>query len=85
MFWNRFSIAGFIRFVGYFCDQPLERWIRDARINTIGEGANDVLKAFIAVVGCRSPGEYLKALRDDFTGGRWSISKLFAGWASARN
>ena len=26
----------------YFCDQPLERWMRDARINTIGEGANDV-------------------------------------------
>ncbi len=24
---------------GYFCDQPIERWMRDARINTIGEGA----------------------------------------------
>ena len=33
---------------GYFSDQPIERWMRDARINTIGEGANDVLKAFIA-------------------------------------
>ena len=64
---------------GYFCDQPLERWMRDARINTIGEGANDVLKAFIAVVGCRAPGEYLKKLRDDLAGGRWSIGKLFAG------
>ena len=42
---------------GYFSDQPIERWMRDARINTIGEGANDVLKAFIAVVGCRGPGD----------------------------
>jgi alkylation response protein AidB-like acyl-CoA dehydrogenase len=64
---------------GYFCDQPIERWMRDARINTIGEGANDVLKAFIAVVGCKAPGERLKGLRDDLLGGRWSIGKLFAG------
>jgi acyl-CoA dehydrogenase family member 9 len=64
---------------GYFCDQPLERWMRDARINTIGEGANDVLKAFIAVVGCKAPGEKLKGLRDDLLGGRWSLGKLFAG------
>lgn len=63
---------------GYFCDQPLERWMRDARINTIGEGANDVLKAFVAVVGCRGPGEYLKGLRDDVLGGRWSFRKLGA-------
>ncbi|OWK38474.1 acyl-CoA dehydrogenase family protein [Fimbriiglobus ruber] len=62
----------------YFSDQPYERWMRDARINTIGEGANDVLKAFIAVVGCRAPGEYLKGLRDDVMGGRWSIGKLGA-------
>ncbi|HEV3383800.1 MAG TPA: acyl-CoA dehydrogenase family protein [Gemmata sp.] len=61
---------------GYFSDQPIERWMRDARINTIGEGANDVLKAFIAVVGCRGPGEYLKGLRDDMLGGRWSLRKI---------
>ena len=63
----------------YFCDQVLERWMRDARINTIGEGANDVLKAFIAVVGCRAPGEALKGLRDDLMAGRWSVGKVFAG------
>jgi len=62
----------------YFCDQPLERWMRDARINLIGEGANDVLKAFVAVVGCRGSGEYLKGLRDDVMGGRWSLRKLGA-------
>jgi alkylation response protein AidB-like acyl-CoA dehydrogenase len=64
---------------GYFSDQPIERWMRDARINTIGEGANDVLKAFIAVVGCKAPGERLKNLRDDLLGGRWSFSKIFSG------
>jgi len=42
---------------GYFCDEPYERWMRDARINTIGEGANEVLKAFIALVGMREVGE----------------------------
>jgi acyl-CoA dehydrogenase family member 9 len=47
----------------YFTDKPQERWMRDARINTIGEGANEVLKAFIAVVGCRAPGLRLDAMR----------------------
>jgi acyl-CoA dehydrogenase family member 9 len=47
----------------YFTDLPLERWLRDARINTIGEGANEVLKSFIAVVGCRAPGMRLDAMR----------------------
>src|SRR5262249_1459743 len=47
----------------YFCDEPYERMMRDARINTIGEGANEVLKAFIAVVGCRAPGMQLDAAR----------------------
>jgi alkylation response protein AidB-like acyl-CoA dehydrogenase len=47
----------------YFTDEPYERMMRDARINTIGEGANDVLKAFVAVVGCRGPGLELDALR----------------------
>ncbi len=41
---------------GYFLDEPYERWMRDARINQIGEGANEVLKAFIAVVGMRDVG-----------------------------
>src|SRR5262249_32132042 len=45
---------------GYFTYEPLERMMRDARINQIGEGANDVLKSFIALVGMRSVGEQLK-------------------------
>jgi alkylation response protein AidB-like acyl-CoA dehydrogenase len=46
---------------GYFTDEPYERMMRDARINTIGEGANEVLKSFIALVGMRDVGEGFKA------------------------
>jgi acyl-CoA dehydrogenase family member 9 len=44
---------------GYFNDQPFERMMRDARINMIGEGANDVLRSFIAGVGLRHLGQEL--------------------------
>jgi alkylation response protein AidB-like acyl-CoA dehydrogenase len=46
----------------YFTDQPFERLVRDARINTIGEGANDVLRAFSALVGMRDVGLELQAI-----------------------
>jgi alkylation response protein AidB-like acyl-CoA dehydrogenase len=49
---------------GYFTDEPYERMMRDARINTIGEGANDVLKVFIGVVGMRDVGLELKGVLD---------------------
>lgn len=44
---------------GYFSDQPFERMMRDARINMIGEGANDVLRCFIAGVGLRHLGQQM--------------------------
>jgi alkylation response protein AidB-like acyl-CoA dehydrogenase len=50
--------------LAYFTDQPFERMMRDARINTIGEGANDVLRAFIALVGMRDVGLELKGIFD---------------------
>jgi alkylation response protein AidB-like acyl-CoA dehydrogenase len=46
----------------YFTDEPFERMMRDARINQIGEGANDVLRAFIALVGMREAGLELQAV-----------------------
>src|SRR5262249_47725856 len=49
---------------GYFSTEPYERIMRDARINQIGEGANEVLKAFIAVVGMRGVGEALRGILD---------------------
>ncbi len=65
----------------YFTDEPFERMMRDARINQIGEGANDVLRVFIAVVGMRGVGEYfqevLLASRSPFKslGKIWSFGK----------
>src|SRR3954467_15179140 len=48
----------------YFTDLPLERMIRDARINQIGEGSNEVLTSFVALVGMRGPGMEFKEMLD---------------------
>jgi acyl-CoA dehydrogenase family member 9 len=52
--------------MAYFTDEPWERMVRDARINMIGEGANDVLRAFTAVIGMRDVGLELKGVLDAF-------------------
>lgn len=57
---------------GYFCDQPFERMMRDARINLIGEGANDVLRCFIAGVGLRHLGQQMLDVRSHF----WKVGQL---------
>ncbi|MBT4865947.1 MAG: acyl-CoA dehydrogenase [Planctomycetaceae bacterium] len=58
---------------GYFSDEPFERMMRDARINLIGEGANDVLRSFIAMVGLRNVGKELESVQKK----PWSASKLW--------
>ncbi|HEV2971149.1 MAG TPA: acyl-CoA dehydrogenase family protein [Pirellulales bacterium] len=50
----------------YFTDEPYERMMRDARINMIGEGANDVLRAFVALVGMRDVGLELQSVLTAF-------------------
>jgi alkylation response protein AidB-like acyl-CoA dehydrogenase len=65
----------------YFTDQPFERMVRDARINTIGEGANDVLRAFTALVGMRDVGLELQAVLNAFSYPLGNLTRLgrFAG------
>jgi alkylation response protein AidB-like acyl-CoA dehydrogenase len=48
----------------YFTDEPFERMVRDARINQIGEGANDVLRAFIAMVGIKPVADQLLSVKN---------------------
>lgn len=38
---------------GVFKDQPFERMLRDARVNLLGDCANDALRSFIAMIGFR--------------------------------
>lgn len=49
----------------FFTDEPFERMMRDARLNTIGEGSNDVLRSFIGLVGMRDVGMKFKAVADN--------------------
>src|SRR5258705_11951043 len=51
----------------YFTDLPLERVLRDARINQIAEGANEVLTSFIALVGMRGPGQQFQELLESLS------------------
>ena len=47
--------------------------MRDARLNLIGEGANDVLRCFIAAVGIRHVGKSLQEVQS----APWTAYKLF--------
>jgi acyl-CoA dehydrogenase family protein 9 len=49
---------------GYMRDEPYEKVLRDIRIFPIFEGANDVMRAFIALSGMKPLGEDLKGLSE---------------------
>ena len=58
--------------IGYMTEYPYERLLRDARINLIFEGTNEILRAFIALSGMQGPGRELvdvaRAMREPIKG-----------------
>jgi acyl-CoA dehydrogenase family protein 9 len=57
---------------GYMAEYPYERLLRDARLNLVSEGTNEILRAFIALSGMQGPGRELadvsRAMREPIKG-----------------
>lgn len=57
---------------GYMVGTPFERLMRDARVNLVFNGTNEILRCFIALSGMQAPGEEItgvaKAVREPIKG-----------------
>ena len=68
---------------GYVKPYPYERMLRDARINRIFEGTNEVLRLFIALNGIQGPAERLKEVGSALRNPLRQMG-LISGYAASR-
>jgi acyl-CoA dehydrogenase family protein 9 len=68
---------------GYVKPYPYERMLRDARINRIFEGANEVLRLFIALNGIQGPAQRLREVALALRNPVRSLG-LLSGYAASR-
>jgi len=69
--------------IGYSKEYPYEQFVRDARINMIFEGTNEILRALIALSALQEPGERLKKIGKAFKDPLHSIGAI-GGYIAGR-